>query len=74
MKNALRTLCLAVALTLCAFAASYGDDPVGICRIQCSDGTLAQFCDVTFVRCRMHFNNLCGGVGSYFWTESSTCP
>ncbi|HEX4961222.1 MAG TPA: hypothetical protein VF173_10325 [Thermoanaerobaculia bacterium] len=73
MKNALRTLLLAVAFTLCAFAMGYAADPVGICRIHCSDGTLAQFCDV-FVRCRVQFNNICGGVGSYSWEETPACP
>ena len=74
MKNAMRTLCLAVALTLCTFALSYGDDPVGTCHIRCSDGTMARYCDVTYPRCRVQFNNLCGGVGTYVWEESATCP
>jgi hypothetical protein len=74
MKNMIRTLCLAVAFTLCAFALSYGDDPVGVCHIRCLDGTLVQLCDVTFVRCRVQFNNICGGVGQYTWEESGTCP
>lgn len=69
MKKVVRTLCLAAGLALTAIATSHGADPTGSCRFVCSDGSSHQFCDVTYPRCRTHFNTICGGVGQINWQE-----
>ena len=74
MKTLLRALFCTSLLGLAVVPASQGSDPAGLCEIRCSDGTTATYSCVTYPRCRVRFNELCGGVGLYSWTETTTCP
>jgi hypothetical protein len=74
MKTLLRAFFCTSLLGLAVVPASQGSDPAGLCEIRCSDGTTATYSCVTYPRCRVRFNELCGGVGLYSWTETTTCP
>jgi hypothetical protein len=74
MKTLLRAFFCTSLLILSVVTASQGSDPSGLCEIRCSDGTTATISCVTYPRCRVQFNNLCGGVGHYSWTETPACP
>ena len=74
MKTLFRTLCLTVALVVSVLSVGQSDEEAGTCYIRCSDGSQYQYSCVTYPRCRVRFNELCGGVGVYNWVASSTCP
>jgi hypothetical protein len=73
MKTLFRTLCLTAALIVSVLAVGHGDEEEGTCYIRCSDGSQYQYSCVTYPRCRVRFNELCGGVGHYEWVLSTTC-
>jgi hypothetical protein len=73
MKTLFRTLCLTAALVVSVLSVGRADD-VGTCYIRCSDGSQYEYSCVIYARCRVRFNELCGGVGVYDWVISMTCP